>query len=568
MSYLIDFTGKHGHDFPCTLDPPSQFHGHRYSVYQTQGNEITGCAFHPYPKQLLYFEATEPYLLFGGGRGPGKTEGICWDALFKGYLVPGSRQIIFRRTMGELKKTIIDRFKNMPPELRGRYIGEQGNERVEMPNGSIVYFSSGRSDDDIRKMLSGEFLCVHFDEWSEWPYSQWKFISGSVRTKIPFNVLGQPVVAQVKGATNPGGICGDVLNHLFGCDIDKSVPIGEDPEAYKPEQYRFIQTLVDDNPAYGADTAAGRAYRALLMSQPRKIRDAWLYGKWSGFEGQFFDIFEKQFTSIPHDRVVRLMAKQYWQPIWIAYDWGKTHHSYATWNTFVEMTLADGTTKKFPVTYRELLIKGVSETAVAGEIVDLTPPEEAKRVEKIYGAPDTFSGDLLSRARRMGNVFVAAEPPLPRPMPAFNKRVDGWTLMYTLLDPMVRFQDEDPRPKNVLDNGWGPYCTDWLIDEECEHLFEALNWAVSSQKAGKDGDIDGEGDSPLLDVLDGARYGIASRIQPEDIAPFKERMREELGKLPVVGSSRYIKGLQMEVENRKSSSPFYTSRGRYGPRRH
>ena len=100
--------------------------------------------------------------------------------------------------MGELKKTIIDRFKNLPLELRGRYIGEQGNERIEMPSGSIIYFSSGRSDDDIRKMLSGEFQCVHFDEWSEWPYSQWKFISGSVRTTTERDILGRKVIAQVK----------------------------------------------------------------------------------------------------------------------------------------------------------------------------------------------------------------------------------------------------------------------------------------------------------------------------------------------------------------------------------
>lgn len=542
------------------------YHGTRYSVYETDGDQIVRCIFHALPKQLLYFLSAAIYVLFGGGRGPGKTEAIVWDSIFTAYLIPGSRQIIFRRTMGELKSTIIDRFKSLPEELRGKYIGEMSYERVEFSNGSIIRFGSANSEDYVRKFLSGEYVKAHFDEWSEWPYSQWKFVTGSVRTKIPKDILGRPVVAQVKGATNPGGICGDVLNHLFGCDIEKSCPIGEDPESYKADEYLFIQTLVDDNPAYSSQTPAGFAYRKMLMSQPRKIRDAWLYGKWSGFEGQYFDIFDEEATTIPHDVLVRLMSKQYWQPIWLAYDWGKTHHSYVTWNTFVELRRTDGTTKKFPVTYRELLIKGVSEYAVAGEMVAMTPVNEVKRVEKIYGSPDTFGGDLLSRARRMGDIFVAND--LPRPMPAFNKRVDGWTLMYTLLDPMERLQDAEPKVKNRIDNGWGTYCSDWLIDEECIRLLEALPWAMSSKKPGKDGDIEGEGDSPLLDVLDGARYGIASRIQPEDIKPLKERMREEMDQLPVVGSSRYIKGLQMEAENKKTSAPFYSSKGRYGPKRH
>lgn len=566
MSFLIDFTGVHGHDCPCSLEEyMHEFHGTRYSVYETNDEgQILRCIFHPLPKQLVYFLASEVYILFGGGRGPGKTEAICWDALFKAYLVPGSVQIIFRRTMGELKKTIINRFKSMPSDLRGKYIGEQGNERVELPNGSKIYFSSARSEDDTRKMLSGEFLCVHFDEWSEWPYTQWKFISGSVRATVERDVLGRKVIAQVKGATNPGGICGDVLNHLFGCDIEKSCPIGEDPESYNAGEYLFIKTLVDDNPAYSADRPAGQAYRKILMSMPRKIRDAWLYGKWSGFEGQYFDCFEREVTEVPHDVIVRLMYKQYWQPIWIAYDWGKTHHSYATWNTFVELDLYDGSKKKFPVTYRELLIRGLSETAVAGEIAAMTPEDERKRVDKIYGAPDTFGGDLLSRARRMGDVFTVND--LPRPMPAFNKRSDGFTLMYTLLDPFNHMQEGDIARNNLKD-GWTKFCSDWLISEECPHLFEALGWALASKKPGKDGDIDDEGDSPLLDVLDGSRYGIASRIKPEE-KPFKEVMREEIGALPVVGSSRYIKHLQLMAEEKKVSAPYYSTSRRFKPRRH
>jgi len=564
LPYILDFQGTQGPELACTLD--SATHGSRYSVYETDAaGRYNSCLFHPYPKQLRYFEAREPYVLIGGGRGPGKTEAICWDAIFKAHLVPKSRQIIFRRTMGELTSTIVDRFRKLPPEVRGRYIGEMSYTRVELANGSIIRFASARSDEDTRKMLSGEFLCAHFDEWSEWEYRQWKYISGSVRTTIQADAMGRPVIAQVKGATNPGGIGGDVLNHLFGGDIPKSAPIGEDPEAYNAEDYLFIQSLVDDNPAYSAETAAGNAYRRMLMSQPRRVRDAWLYGKWSGFEGQYFDNYEYENIAFPHDEIVRLMARQTWQPIWISFDWGKVHHAYVSWHTFLDLILKSGHKKTFLATFDEMLIKGISENALAQEIADRTCPHSwAKRVDKIYGSPDLGS-DRLSRGHRMSDILVGNG--LPRMWPAYNERENGWTLMYQLLGK--RDEEENPILNELED---GSLVCDWLMDDEIQHGFDALAWAMVSKKPGHDGDINSEGDSPLLDVLDGARYGIASRIQPEEQAPFSERQKEALAELPIVGSSRYIKSLQMAAEEKKSTQPFYSSRvstkdRRWGPRR-
>ena len=461
--------------------------------------------------------------------------------------------------MGELKSTIIERFKALPAGLRGRYIGEMSYERCEFQNGSIVRFGSARSEADTRKMLSGEVYRASFDEWSEWPYSQWKFISGSVRTTKNVNIHGKPIIAQVKGATNPGGLGGDILNRLFGCEMEKACPIGEDPEAYDPEDYLFIQALIDDNPAYGPDTQAGKAYRKMLMSQPRRIRDAWLYGKWSGFEGQYFDNYEYLNIAFPHDAIVRAMAKQHWQPIWLGLDQGKVHHSYVTWNTFIELKLKSGHMKTFPVTYRELLIKGISEPALAQEIADQTPENEKKRVDKIYASPE-LGTDRLSRGHRMSDVFVGND--MPRMTGAYDDRQNGWTLLYSLLGDT---DENDDIVLNELEDG-SKVC-DWLIDDEIVHIFDALPWAMTSQKPGHDGDIASEGDSPMLDVLDGTRYGIASRIRPQEM-PRQEKLKETIAALPVVGSSRYIAHLKSKMEDEKTSAPFYSGGRRYRPRRH
>ena len=547
--YVYDFTGKYGP---------------RYAVYERleDGSLSAPLTVAWNPKQIRFFDSKEPTVLFGGGRGPGKTESVCWDAIFKARLNPGKRFIIFRRTMGELKDTIIARYKQIPEGVRGRYIGEMSNERCELDNGSVIRFASAGNEAAVRKILSGEYLGMYFDEWSEWPYAEWKFLAGSCRSTTAKNLLGELVTAQVKGATNPGGIGGDSLNRLFGCDIDKCAPLGEDPEAYDPDDYVFIQTLIGDNPAYSADTEAGRAYRKMLASQPRAIRDAWLYGKWSGFEGQYFETYEYAKVAIPHDTLMRLMFQQHWQPCWIALDWGKTHASYVVWGTFVDI---DGIT--FPVAYRELLvnggeggamdkegnpIRGLSENALAQLIADETPEHEKKRVDRIYGSPD-LGFERLMRGHKMGDIFVANG--MVRMTAAFNERVDGWSLIYGKL-----------AEENDIKQPWTQCAmSGLLIDDELVYPFEAIPWALASKKAGHDGDIDKEGSNPLLDVLDGLRYLIASRIQPQD-KPNQQKIKEKLAALPVEGASRYIAHLKLQAEHRETTAPFY-ARNSMGARR-
>ncbi|MBR5948253.1 MAG: hypothetical protein IKZ82_06340 [Clostridia bacterium] len=55
-----------------------------------------------------------------------------------------------------------------------------------------------------------------------------------------------------------------------------------------PEEYTFIQSLVTDNKAL---MEAQPDYIKQLEALPPKVRDAWLYGRWDVYEGQFFEDF-------------------------------------------------------------------------------------------------------------------------------------------------------------------------------------------------------------------------------------------------------------------------------------
>lgn len=532
----IDFAGKHGT---------------RWAVYETDRNgEVVKPIFVPHPKQIKFFDSKKPRVLFGGGRGGGKTEAIIWKTIYTAYLIPGCKMVCFRSTMGELKKTIIQRFLDLPVGLYSRCT----EDAVKFENGSVLWFGSGDEEKAFRKMLSGEYVLVVFDEWSEFERGWWKFVEGSVRTTISHDVFGNKITPQIVGATNPGGKGGEALNLLFGCSGEKRQVVGEDKSLYDPDEYEFIQSLVGDNPAYGEDTDAGKAYRKTLASQPRRIQAAWIYGRWDGFVGQYFDCLDESATSFPHDWYLRLIRKQHWAPRWISIDWGMTHHASVGWHALVSIAGHD-----YPITYCTYLNRGIGEAALAEEICDLTERNnDQKKIAKVYLSPETFGENSYSRARRIGDVFASRG--LPRPVSANNKREDGWRLMHDLLRQRHTNIQVFPEHEGRTLSGW--LLTDHTPDGPTDppHPIQCLAQAVCDPK--KDGDVLKEGDAVHLDINDQLRYGIASHISPTQ-EPFEDRVKDELSLLPVEGSSRYIRHLELKRQERvQNPGVFYVGKPR------
>lgn len=521
---LIDSTT--GKPIPYILDALGTW-GPRYCAYKntngTRGGlrRLTPKGF-PHPRQVLYLDSQFPYTLWAGQRGSGKSFCAVWDAIFTAYRVPGSTQIIFRKTMGELERTIIREFLKLPEDLRGKFTNSAASPHFNFANGSVVYFASVNDEAAARKYLSGEFLKITFDEWCEIPFVWWSFITGSARSTITSDAYNNPVISQVKGLSNPGGMGADTLRNLFGADCEKNCPRNLDI-GYDPDDYFFIPSYIDDNPAYKADTAAGRAYRKMLAAQPKPIREAWLNGKWTGFEGMYFDVFDRDVAMISHNDVLKLMEKQYWMPVFLGIDWGQVHHAYICWNTLVEFQLQNGERKIIVVTFDEMIEKGLSERALAEEICARMAGDEKlkKRINKIYLSPETFGDSKHSRAQNMGDVFTIHD--LPRPVRAKaekNSRVNGLRQMYSLLYERNTLFDK-PWATKADDN----LICDWLISDHCPELLSALPWAVTD--VDHDGDIRKEGDDPKLDVLDGTRYAIYSHYVAEDkpkIEVHRERM--------------------------------------------
>lgn len=570
--------------------------GARFSVFQTtaegirlvQAKDFRPAAwtnvdlkelYCPNETAIQFFENAYKHVLLWGNRGGAKSTALVWKAIFKAWLVPGSRSILFRRVIPELKKTLISVFQKLPEELRGRY---NDNDKVSRlgpvtggNNSSEIWFASADTEADVRKALSGEYDLMLFDEWAEWPYSMWDFATGSSRSTQARDIFGFPTGAQIGGATNPMGTGGTALQYVFGCDHKKQCVPGGDASTYNPALYCEIRSDIADNPAYAIGTKAGDEYRSVLATKSKRIQAAWVYGRWDGFEGQYFESLDEVATKISHDDFLRLLRKQYWAPRWMSLDWGKVHHAYASWHALLEIG-----GRNIPVTYDELLVKGLGEAALAEELCDrIELNGDKEKIVKFYLSPETFGEDSTSIARRIGN--VCASRGVPRPVPAKNSRhgpkaaTNGWRHLEDLIT--VRHQAGDLSVWMPTEKGgyWRPAepgekreISGWLISDNCAHAWESLPQAECDPKS--DGDVKKEGDAPHLDVNDGLRYGIASHISPEE-RPFDDKLKEELSKIPIEGPNRYIKHLNMLKEEReKDSGVFYVGArpgGRIGRRR-
>jgi len=563
------FSGPYIFDIPGDLGTP-------YACYKNTDGTRTGLVrLTPIwtARQLEYLRSHKPNTLFGGERGSGKTAVAIWDNLFTAYRVPGCVQMIIRRTMGELRRTIIDLFLKLPENLRGRFTDSAVSPRLMLDNGSQIHFASCNELASARKYQGGEFLKVTIDEWSQLPFTWWSYIAGSVRPgTFTHDIKGRPIVAQLKGLTNPNGCGADVLRHLFGTDIPKPAPddkyIKNLDIIYDPDDYLFVKSVMSDNPAYNEDTPAGKAYRKMLGMQVKAIREAWLYGLWSGFEGMFFDCFDKEATVIPHDRLLSMMAKQYWMPIGLGSDIGVQHHAYTCWNTVLELPLMDGTKQLFIVTFDELLVKGRSERALAGEILDQMGDNDRlkKRINKIYLSPEAF-GEGRTRAKIIGDVFATEGVIRPTSAKAQKfSRANGLAQMYNLL-----------ADRHELLHGWNPdkegryIVSGWFISDRCENLLNAIPWAIADKD--KPGDIQAEGDHPFLDVLDGSRYFIFSNAVAGEKPP-SEIHREKMALITQTGGITPTRSMVLfadhfkRVQEAKHGKNTETDASRWARQRH
>lgn len=226
----------------------------------------------PNEKQKLFLSDHHRHVAFGGARGGGKSWSVRDKAKRLCLRFPGIKILIVRRTYKELINNHINQLRT---ELNSIAAYNKTEKVFTFWNGSTINFGYCATDGDLDQYQGAEYDVIFLDEATQLQEMWIKKINACVR-----GVNGFP--KRTYYTCNPGGVSHGYIKRLF---IDKKYEQGENPD-----DYSFIQSLVTDNKAL---MRSQPEYVKELESLPPKLRDAWLYGRWDIFEGQFFEEFRE-----------------------------------------------------------------------------------------------------------------------------------------------------------------------------------------------------------------------------------------------------------------------------------
>lgn len=261
------------------------------------------------PKQRAFLESIEstPITFYGGAKGGGKSKGLQLIMLLRRFKYPGSTGAIFRRTYPELEGNHIRPLFQAFPQLREYW--NEAKKLLTLPNGSTLQFCHCNNEVDVDLYQGREFHDLAIDEAGQWTEPMFRKLQGSNRSSK----------AGIKPRTaltgNPGGIGHGWLKRIF---VERRFN-----ERERPEDYAFIQALVDDNTALMENDPD---YLHRLDAEPNEaLRKAYRYGDWDIFAGQFFQEINKD---------VHLIKPFQIPPHWNrfgAYDYGFNHPAAFGW---------------------------------------------------------------------------------------------------------------------------------------------------------------------------------------------------------------------------------------------
>ena len=281
------------------------------------------------PKQKLFAWMIEitPITFYGGAKGGGKSKGLQLIMLLRRFKYAGSHGAIFRRTYPELEGNHIRPLFESFPTLREFW--NESKKLLTLPNGSTLQFCHCSNESDVDLYQGREFHDLAIDEAGQWTEAMFRKLLGSNRSSKP-HIKPRAILTG-----NPGGIGHGWLKRIF---IEKRFNDRE-----RPEDYTFIQALVDDNEAL---ISSDPDYVHRLEAEPNEaLRKAFRYGDWNVFAGQFFQEISKDVHFIEPFEI-----PTHWNRFG-AYDFGFNHPAAFGWFANDE----DGNT----YLYREIIQAGL-----------------------------------------------------------------------------------------------------------------------------------------------------------------------------------------------------------------
>ncbi len=394
----------------------------------------------PNEKQVRFLEANTKHVGFGGARGGGKSWVVRDKAKRLCLRYQGIKTLIIRRTYKELINNHITPLQDELPEKLARY---NKTEKVfKFYNGSTINFGYCNNDNDLLQYQGAEYDVIFLDEATQLQEAWIRKIIACIRGVNSFP-------KRVYYTCNPGGASHGYFKRLF---IDKKYEAGENPA-----DYTFIQSLVTDNKAL---MASQPDYIKQLEALPPKLRDAWLYGRWDIFEGQFFEDFREtpdielcaKAGITPEEALARRKFTHVIEPFEIPRGWNIMRSYDFGYNK--PFSLGYWAVDYDGILYRIMEMYGCTETPDEG--VKWTPDEQFKRISELERTHpwlkgrrivDSVADPAIWDGSRGESVAETAEKYGIYFSPGDNERIAGWMQVH------YRFQfDENGYPRMYVFN--------------------------------------------------------------------------------------------------------------------
>lgn len=227
-------------------------------------------------RQMQFIRADADEVLFGGAAGGGKSYGQIIDALVTALKHNASRQLILRRTMPELERTLIRTAQALYPREVCAY---STTRRVfEFVNGSTIEFGYCGKEADVYRYQSAEYDIIRFDELTHFTRYMYLYLMSRLRGT-------GSCPKQIKSSTNPGGVGHGWVKERF---VDAAPP---DAVVRTETGSRvFLPARLGDNPFL---TRRDPSYALRLENLANSERKALLEGSWDIDDGCYFDEWQR-----------------------------------------------------------------------------------------------------------------------------------------------------------------------------------------------------------------------------------------------------------------------------------
>lgn len=444
----------------------------------------------PFPGPQERFHQNSAFeCLFGGAKGPGKTESLLREALRQVHL-PRYRAILFRRTYPQLGE-IIDRSFKYFTLMNPKPTYSDKDLQLKLPawtfaSGAKIAFGAVQHETDKYNYQGKEFQFQGFDQLEQFTESQYLYLIAQNRTSDP------KIKRYVRASANPGGVGHGWVKRRFiepltdPNDRKKIITkwfkrVNDDDVVVPPTDQNglsrsFVFSTLHDNPMLGQD------YIATLRQLSDAEQRAFIDGDWEVFKGQFFNMWR-------HSVHVRNLPINPDFRKFISLDYGYGAPSCAIW----WQVDFDGNLHA----YRELYREGMTYEILAHTIREMTPSNES--IDYLVADPAIW-GDKShhksvkgeSGAETIQNVFRSWCSVIK----GDNERLTGWGRMRILFTPGP---SGEPR---------------MTYSPNCKNAVRTIPTLVHDETKVEDLDSDGEDHA-----ADSSRYGVMSRPYASDSLP-------------------------------------------------